>query len=95
MQASLAVVSGLLGAAAWWQTGSSLWGLGAAVIILNWPYTLLVVMPVNRRLEAARPEEAGDETRVLLTRWGKLHAGRSALGAIATAIYLIAALRGL
>ncbi|MDK1378330.1 MULTISPECIES: DUF1772 domain-containing protein [unclassified Sinorhizobium] len=94
MQASLAVVSGLLGAAAWWQTGNPLWGLGAAVIILNWPYTLLVVMPVNRRLEATRPEEANDETRALLMRWGKLHAGRSALGAIAAAIYLLAALRG-
>ncbi|MBP1883274.1 DUF1772 domain-containing protein [Sinorhizobium mexicanum] len=94
MQASLAAVSGLLGAAAWWQTGDPLWGLGAAVIILNWPYTLLVIMPVNRRLEATRPEEASNETRALLTRWGKLHAGRSALGAIAAAIYLLAALRG-
>lgn len=94
MQASLAIVSGLLGAAAWWQTNNPLWGLGAAVIILNWPYTLLVVMPVNRRLEATRPEEAGDESRALLTRWGKLHAGRSALGAVAALIYLVAALRG-
>ncbi|WEX86282.1 DUF1772 domain-containing protein [Sinorhizobium garamanticum] len=94
MQASLAIVSGLLGAAAWWQANNPLWGLGAAVIILNWPYTLLFVMPINRRLEATRPEEAGDETRALLTRWGKLHAGRSALGAVAAAIYLIAALRG-
>ncbi|MCA1407915.1 DUF1772 domain-containing protein [Ensifer sp. IC3342] len=95
MQASLAIISGLLGAAAWWQANNALWGLGAAVIILNWPYTLLFVIPINRRLEATRPEEAGDETRALLTRWGKLHAGRSALGAVAAAIYLIAALRGL
>ncbi|MBB5539476.1 DUF1772 domain-containing protein [Rhizobium giardinii] len=76
---------GLLGAAAWWQTGNPLLGVGAAIIILNWPYTMLVIMPVNRRLEATRPEEAGDETRDLLVRWGKLHAGRSALGAIAAA----------
>jgi hypothetical protein len=95
MQASLALVSGLLGAAAWWQTGNPLWGAGAAIIILNWPYTMLVIMPVNRRLEATRPEEAGEETRDLLLRWGKLHAGRSALGAIAAAIFLLAAFRGL
>ncbi|MBB5537574.1 DUF1772 domain-containing protein [Rhizobium giardinii] len=95
MQASLALISGLLGAAAWWQTGNPLWGVGAAIIILNWPYTMLVIMPVNRRLEATRPEEAGDETRDLLLRWGKLHAGRSALGAIAAAIFLLAAFRGL
>ncbi|CAN7552731.1 DUF1772 domain-containing protein [Pararhizobium sp. LjRoot255] len=95
MQASLALVSGLLGAAAWWQTGNPLWSVGAAIIILNWPYTMLVIMPVNRRLEATRPEEAGEETRDLLLRWGKLHAGRSALGAIAAAIFLLAAFRGL
>ena len=95
MQASLALVSGLLGAAAWWQTGNPLWGVGAAIIILNWPYTMLVIMPVNRRLEATRPEGAGEETRDLLLRWGKLHAGRSALGAIAAAIFLLAAFRGL
>ncbi|CAN7151384.1 DUF1772 domain-containing protein [Pararhizobium sp. LjRoot235] len=95
MQASLALVSGLLGAAAWWQTGNPLWGVGAAIIILNWPYTMLVIMPVNRRLEATRPEEAGEETRDLLLRWGKLHAGRSAIGAIAAAIFLLAAFRGL
>lgn len=91
MQASLAFLSGLLGAAAWWQTGHALWGLGAAVILLNWPYTILLIMPVNRRLEATRPDEANAETRGLLVRWGGLHAGRSTFGAIAMVIYLVAA----
>ncbi|MGF6174143.1 DUF1772 domain-containing protein [Ensifer sp. 4252] len=91
MQASLAIISGLLGAAAWWQSGNALWGLGAAIIILNWPYTMLFVMPVNRRLEATRPDEVSKETHELLLRWGRLHAGRSALGAIAAAVFLVAA----
>lgn len=91
MQATLALVSGLFGAAAWGQTDHVLWGLGAAIIVLNWPYTLLFVMPVNRRLEATRPEEAGDESRGLLKRWGRLHAGRSALGGLAAAIFVVAA----
>lgn len=91
MQASLAILSGLLGAAAWWQTGNALWGLGAAVIIMNWPYTLYFIMPINKRLETTPADGAGMETRDLMVRWGKLHAGRSALGAIAAAIYLIAA----
>ncbi len=91
MQASLAILSGLLGAAAWWQTGNALWGLGAAVIIMNWPYTLYFIMPINKRLETTPADEASGETRELITRWGKLHSGRSALGAIAAAIYLIAA----
>lgn len=91
MQASLAIVSCLLGAMAWWQTGNALWALGAAVIILNWPYTLLVIMPVNRRLETTRPDQANGETHELIARWGRLHAGRSALGAVATMVYFTAA----
>ena len=91
MQASLAIISGLLGAAAWWQSDNALWGLGAAIIILNWPYTILVIMPINRLLEATRPDEASEETRALLRRWARLHAGRSALGAIAAVVFLIAA----
>ncbi|MEI2296481.1 DUF1772 domain-containing protein [Ensifer sp. MJa1] len=91
MQATLAVVSGLLGDAAWGETGHVLWGLGAAIIIMNWPYTLLFIMPVNRQLEATRPDDAGDESRELLRLWGRLHAGRSALGGLAAAIFLVAA----
>lgn len=91
MQASLALLSGLLGAAAWWQTGNALWGLGAAVIIMNWPYTLYFIMPINKRLETTPAEAPGGETHDLIVRWGKLHTGRSVLGAAAAAIYLIAA----
>ncbi|MPY69002.1 MAG: DUF1772 domain-containing protein [Alphaproteobacteria bacterium] len=94
MQASLALVSGFLGFAAWWESGNLLWALGAVTILANWPYTLLVVMPVNHRLERMQPEQASSETHSLLIRWGRLHTGRSVLGAIATVIYLLAALRG-
>ncbi|NVD39181.1 DUF1772 domain-containing protein [Ensifer sp. HO-A22] len=90
MQASLAILSGLLGLAAWWQSGNALWGFGAAVILLNWPFTILRIMPINRRLEATRPEEVNEETRGLLVHWGRLHAVRSAFGAIATVIFLVA-----
>lgn len=95
MQASLAIVSGLLGAAAWWQSDNPLWGLGAAIIILNWPYTMLLIMPVNQRLETTRLDEVNEETHALLLHWGRLHAGRSALGAIAAVVFLVAAWLGL
>jgi len=89
MQAPLAALSMLLGAAAWWTTGDLLWALGAVLILLNWPYTLIAIMPTNRQLETT----ASARTRDHLVRWGRLHGVRSALGAAATAIYLIAAAR--
>lgn len=92
MQAPLAIVSALLGAIAWWQTGDWRWLLGGAMILLNWPYTLLVIMPVNKSLLAL--ETGGDpRARELIEKWGRLHAGRTALGLLATIIFLWASLR--
>ena len=93
MQASLAVLGGMLGALAWWTTGDGLWLAGAVVLVSNWPYTLLGIMPTNRQLLATVPESADAATRALLERWGRLHAVRSGLGAIATLLFLIAAFR--
>lgn len=66
---------------------------GAVVLVSNWPYTLLGIMPTNRRLLAMTPQSADAATRALLERWGRLHAVRSGLGAIATALFLVAAVR--
>jgi len=93
MQASLAVLGGMLGALAWWKTGDGFWLAGAVVLVSNWPYTLLGIMPTNRQLLATAPESADAATRALLERWGRLHAVRSGLGAIATVLFLIAAFR--
>ena len=93
MQASLAVLGGAAGALAWWTTGDVLWLAGAVVLVSNWPYTLLGIMPTNRHLLAIAPESADAATRSLLERWGRLHAVRSGLGAIATMLFLIAAFR--
>ena len=92
MQASLAVLGGGLGALAWWETGDRLWLAGAIVLVANWPFTLLVIMPINRLLIAIAPESADAAARALLERWGRLHAVRSVLGAVATVLFLVAAL---
>lgn len=91
MQATLAVVGFLLGVAAWWTTREVMWLAGAVVLLANWPYTLLIIMPVNHQLNAVEPDRAGPESRALIVRWGGLHARRTLLGFVATALFLWAA----
>src|SRR4029077_5837533 len=92
MQAPLAIVGALLGVIAWWQTGDWRWLLGGAIILLNWPYTFLVIMPVNNALLAL--ETGGNpRARELVEKWGRLHAGRTALGILDTVIFFWASLR--
>jgi hypothetical protein len=47
-----------------------------------------VILPVNKRLEMTAADKASAETRALMETWGRLHAGRSALGIAATLVYL-------
>ena len=88
MQASLAIVGSVFGAAAWWQTGRPAFLAGALVLLSNWPYTLFGIMPTNRALMATDPADAGTTSRALIRRWALLHAVRTALGSAATLIFL-------
>ncbi|MEQ1716004.1 MAG: DUF1772 domain-containing protein [Hyphomicrobium sp.] len=92
MQASLAVAGFLLAAVTWMHGGHWLWLAGAVVLVANWPFTLLVIMPVNNRLMAVPPADAGPETRAMIMHWGKLHAVRTLLGATATVMMFVASL---
>jgi Domain of unknown function (DUF1772) len=92
MQASLAVIGFMLGTLEWLVTGNWLWLLGAIVLVANWPYTLFVIMPVNKQLDATPIAAAGADTRALIEKWGQLHAVRSGLGAAATLLFLWALL---
>src|SRR5271165_1659095 len=88
MQASLAVVAGVVGLVAAWQTGDWRWLVGAVLILANWPYTLLGIMPTNNRLNAIAAGTAGPQSRSLIVAWGQLHAVRTALGIAAALAYL-------
>jgi hypothetical protein len=88
MQASGAVISGVLGLIAAWLTWDWRWIVGAVLILANWPYTLLVIMPTNRALKAIAENDAGAQSRALIVKWGGLHAVRTSLGIAATLAYL-------
>jgi|SRR5580704_1081708 hypothetical protein len=92
MQAPLALLGFLLGLLAWWQTGDWRWLLGAVILVANWPYTMLCIMPTNNRLMGAEPAQAGADTRRLIVSWASLHAVRAALGFAAAAVFLWASL---
>ena len=88
MQASLAMVSAVLGCAAFYVSNDWRWLLGAALILANWPYTLIVIKPVNDRLHKTAWKKGNKTSRALIERWGGLHAGRAVLGVAATAAFL-------
>jgi hypothetical protein len=88
MQASLALVATALGVWSGYLTSDWVWYLGAALALAPWPWTLFVIMPVNKVLEATPTDAANAQTRALIEKWGTLHAGRTALGCVATLVYL-------
>ena len=88
MQATLALVAGILGLAAWWLSGDWRWIVGAVLILAPWPYTLMVIKPTNDALHAIAIEAADATSRGLVEKWGGLHAGRTTLGIAAVAAFL-------
>jgi hypothetical protein len=92
MQASLAVIGFILGALEWMVTGHVIWLAGGAALLANWPFTLLAIMPVNRKLEETPIELANEETRSLIERWGMLHGVRSVFGVFSLGLFLWASI---
>jgi Domain of unknown function (DUF1772) len=85
MQAGLALVSGVLAILAAWQAQDWRWLIGAACMLANGPWTFLVIMPTNRRLNDAAIGDAQSRARIKI--WSGLHAVRSAFGLLAVAAY--------
>ncbi len=89
MQASLAIVGTAAATAAWMLGGGVLWLVGGVLLGSVVPITLFVIYPTNREL--LDPATAGDPGRVglLLRRWNRLHAVRTALSTAAVVIFLV------
>ena len=88
MQASLAMVSGLLGLAAFYFEHRLMAGVGGVLMLANWPYTVLAINPTNKRLGAMA--ESGAGSRPLIEKWGRLHAVRTLLGGAGLCAFWIA-----
>lgn len=81
IQSGLAIVGGVAGLIMGYSSADWRWLAGSVLLLANWPFTLFIIMPVNKRLMAMSEREAGTESRAMLVQWGKLHNVRSALGA--------------
>jgi hypothetical protein len=88
MQASLVAVSGIVGLLAAWITQDWRWIIGAVLILANVPYTVIAIMPTNRKLKAIPEADAGSNSRAMLVSWGRLHGVRTLLGISARLAYL-------
>ena len=90
MQASLAVLGFVGGFEAWWFGADVRWLIGAILLVLVVPFTLVAVMPTNARLLDADLDRQSPEAARLLARWGRLHAVRTILRLAALLVFLLA-----
>jgi anthrone oxygenase-like protein len=89
MQAALAIAGSLAGIIGGWQHGDMASVLGALLLAAVVPFTLIVVLPTNRRLLDPALDLHGTEARRLLAKWGQLHAVRSILSTAAFLIFVM------
>lgn len=92
MQGSLTIVAGVIGLLTWWFHRDWKWIAGGLLMLANWPWTLLVIAPVNTALLAIAPDAAGPESRALIEHWGQVHSGRTIMSLLALAVFIWAAL---
>jgi hypothetical protein len=88
IQATCAAV-GLLSSVAAWLGGAGFWWVVAGVLLGSViPFTLIVILPTNKRLLSPALDRRSAEAERLLARWGRLHAVRSILSGIALLLLL-------
>lgn len=75
------IVAGFLGSLAAWRSSSDArWLIGGGLLMWVIPFTVLAILPINKKLldlETANDLHLAED---LLSRWGKLHAVRSVSG---------------
>lgn len=89
MQAPLVVLGSLAALLSWWFDRDLAWLIGGLLFLVIIPFTLIVILPTNKRLESRELDLKSEEAGRLLRRWGRLHAVRSILSGAAFVIFLV------
>jgi anthrone oxygenase-like protein len=90
MQATLAATGFLAALAAYLLGAGTRWLIGGILLGLVIPFTLIVILPTNRKLLSPALATDLPEAAQLLDRWGKLHAVRSILSFSSFLVFLFA-----
>jgi uncharacterized membrane protein len=90
LQASLAIISCLSALTSWWMTRDLSWLVGTILIGSVVPFTLIVILPTNKKLLDPALDRSSESARQLLVWWAKLHAVRTACSLSALLIFLAA-----
>jgi hypothetical protein len=92
MQVTLAAL-GLVSSIAAWLAGATAWWLVAGILLGSViPFTLIAILPTNRRLLSPALDRRSVEAERLLARWNALHAVRSLLSGLALLLFLYLAI---
>jgi uncharacterized membrane protein len=89
MQASLALIGCVAGLAVGWQLGDGYVALASVLLGLLVPFTLIVILPTNKRLLAPTLDSRSSEAARLLTRWARLHAVRTVVSLVSLVVLLL------
>lgn len=84
MQASLATIGSISSTVAFWGGDRDpKWIVAAALMFGILPYTLLIMMPINKRLLDPKIDRESTDTKSLLETWGVRHLFRSVASLLA------------
>lgn len=88
MQVTLALIATAGAGGAWFMGAAVTWLGGALLIFAVIPFTLLVMMPTNKKLLNPAIDRTSETVQRLLQRWGRLHAVRSVFSLAASILFL-------
>jgi uncharacterized membrane protein len=88
MQASLAIVSFVAAITSVVLTSKYAWLLGGILIVAVIPFTLIVILPTNKKLIDPSLDRNSEVARQFLVRWGRLHAVRTVLSVAAFVVFV-------
>jgi Anthrone oxygenase len=89
MQVPLAATGCIAGLWAAWLFSDALLAIAAILLVAVVPFTLVAILPTNKRLLDPALDPRSEGAAELLTRWGRLHATRSLLSSAAFVLFLV------